>query len=1085
MKPQEPIPHNYSMAKLNMIFAISSLVLLFLTFAMVGYDYSRGWKKFQLGFLRLQQDRIQQELQAAKKEVSQAEFKKIDEQIRQHELEIAKQRVAYREAQRDLNEWEGRHYAADQDFRFAKAVLDAMRYDAEVAAQQHRSDAAARKKTYEDQAGKLDQLKLRLEDVTRGRDAARARLDVWVKRIADLEARKKALNASVELLNKQLMTVETTNPQFLALNAPLLDFVSPTLKIDQVVLSDLFLDLNFLRMPRVDRCMTCHRAIDRPGFESKKEAARLQADLESKLESFQIPVERGDETRARIEQLKRLQSASRGIPNPYRTHPKLDSFVGSASPHPLGDFGCTSCHRGLDRATDFARAGHAPMSRKQQKRWIRTLRWEQQPFLETPMHPRVFTEAGCMKCHSSQVKVEQGAAITRGTAMVELYGCYSCHKIDNWRFTNLRKSGPDLNGIAEKTTPQWVVRWLEEPHEFRSTTRMPSFFYQRNMVGPAVPPVEREENRKKQNVEINAIVSYLFANSTRRPWTAGGTGDPARGHKLVQSVGCLGCHLAQETFTGEDGQVRKARRDDFPLERNYGFNLTGTGTKSHPAWLFNWLKNPRNYYHEAPMPDLRLTDQEASDITAYLMTLQKPEFLSRPVEPVDKKTLDDLSRSYLVNTMTVRDADAKIQSMSLNDELVYLGQRSIEKYGCYSCHSIRGFDNLKPIGTELTTEGSKNLHLFDFGFAHEYETDDGKKEHILHTISSFIYNKTRSPRVFDDHREKPYQDKLKMPNFHLSQKEAEAITSVVLGQTKDRVSANRLAAQDSRRRVAEEGRKAISQRNCRACHVVDGYGRAIAETIENVDFLPPDLTPEGHRVQSDWLFNFLKDPTIMTLRPWLSVRMPTFHFSDEEANLLTQSFAAQGNITQFDTTRYANLDNRSVAIGRTVFQMLNCAQCHPAGGAPAKMADPASLAPNLDYSRVRLRHEWVPEWIRRPNEIIPGTRMPTNFPRDPKTGGFTSPLILAIDSPQFASARTALLPQFGSEEAMRAAMSDAVAVSNYLRDYIWSIGSTEFRLARPAPPLTPIPQQPSPRPLITAPLKLSGETVAPGAAPGR
>lgn len=1085
MKPQEPIPHSYSMAKLNKIFAISSLVLLFLTFAMVGYDYSRGWKKFQLGFLQLQQDRIEQELRAAKKDQSQAEFKKIDDEIRQQELEIAKQRVAYRDAQRSFNEWEGRHYAADQDFRFAKAVLDAMRYDAEVAAQQHRKDAASRKKTYEDQAARLDQLKLRLEEVTRGRDASRARLDVWTKSIADLEAKKKGLNASVELLNKQLLTVETTNPQFLALNAPLLDFVSPTLKIDQVVLSDLFLDLNFLRMPRVDRCTTCHRAIDRPGFESKKEAARLQAELEQKLDSYQIPAERGEETRARIEQLKRIQSASRGIPNPYRTHPKLDSFVGSASPHPLGDFGCTSCHRGLDRATDFARAGHAPMSRKQSKRWIKTLGWEQQPFLETPMHPRAYSEAGCMKCHSSQVKVEEGAAITRGTAMVELYGCYSCHKIDAWRFSNLRKSGPDLNGIAEKTTPQWVVRWLEEPHEFRSTTRMPSFFYQRNMVGPAVPPSEAVENRKKQNVEINAIVSFLFANSTRRPWTGGGNGDPARGAQLVNSVGCLGCHLSQETVSGEDGKIRKAKRDDFPLERNYGFNLAGTGTKNHPAWLFNWLKNPKNYYHDAPMPDLRLTDQEASDITAYLMTLQKPEFMARPVAPVDKKTLDDLARSYLVNTLSVRDADARIQSMSLNDELVYLGQRSIEKYGCYSCHSIKGFETLKPIGTELTIEGSKNLHLFDFGFAHDYEAHDGKKEHILHTISSWIYSKTRSPRVFDDHREKPYQDKLKMPNFYLSQQEAEAITSVVLGLTKDRVSTNRLAAQDARRRVAEEGRKAISQRNCRGCHIVDGYGQAIAQTIENRDFLPPNLTPEGARVQSDWLFNFLKDPTIMSLRPWLSVRMPTFHFTDEEANLLTQSFAAQGNVTQFDTSRYVNLDNRSVAIGRTVFQMLNCAQCHPAGGAPAKMTDAASQAPNLDYSRVRLRHEWVSDWIRRPNEIIPGTRMPTNFPRDPATGGFTSPMILAIDSPQFAAARAALLPQFGSEEAMRGSLGDPVAVSNYLRDYIWSIGSTEFRLARPTPSMVPLPAQPSPRPAVTAPLTLSGENAVRGAAPGR
>ena len=48
---------------------------------------------------------------------------------------------------------------------------------------------------------------------------------------------------------------------------------------------------------------------------------------------------------------------------------RLETFVGSASPHPLLEFGCTSCHRGQDRATEFGRAGHTPASKKMEKRW--------------------------------------------------------------------------------------------------------------------------------------------------------------------------------------------------------------------------------------------------------------------------------------------------------------------------------------------------------------------------------------------------------------------------------------------------------------------------------------------------------------------------------------------------------------------------------------------------------------------------------------------------------------------------------------------------------------------------------------------
>ncbi|HXI14138.1 MAG TPA: hypothetical protein VNM92_16055 [Thermoanaerobaculia bacterium] len=1059
MKPQEPIPHNYSMQTLNKIFAISSIALLMVTGAMVGYDYIRGWKKFQFEFLRMQRQRIEQEIKTASDAQTADRLRELDKQVKVSQREIAKNREQYRASQAEAERWEGKHYAADQDFRFAKATLDAARYETELAITQKARDAGARRRDYAERSAHVDQLQIRLQEVTRSRDAARARADVWVKKVKDLEDQRSETTAAIDRLNKQLTTV-SANSHFFILNAPMLDFINPTFKVDQVVLKDMFVDMNYMGVPRVDRCTTCHRAIDRQGFESKKEAARMQGELESKLDAFKIQPQQVEDTRARIEQLKKIQAGPRDILNPYRTHPKLDTFVGSASPHPMSDYGCTACHRGSDRATEFGRAGHTPMSRKQERRWSKGWDYDKRnwgykvnPFLDTPMYPRQNLQAGCVKCHAGQVSINQGEEITRGTRMVELYGCHACHKISNWRFSNLRKPGPDLTGIAEKTTPQWAIRWIAEPHEFRSTTRMPSFFYQRNMVDPhVVERREREGNIKKQDAEVHAITSYLFDKSTRRKWIGGMGGDAQRGASLVESVGCLGCHVTTESFTEEGGKVRKAKRDDFPLERNYGFNLTGTGTKSNPDWLFNWLKNPKGYYHDAPMPDLRLTDQEAADITAYLMTLQKRDFMQRPVRNVDRAALRELSKSYLINTLTDKDAEARLKSMSDNDQLVYLGQRTIEKYGCYSCHTIKGFDGLKPIGTELTIEGSKNLHLFDFGFAHDYKAHDGKKEHILHTVPSWIYTKTRSPRVWDDKREKNYHDKLKMPNFHLSVDEANSITSVVLGLTKEKVDSAKLAGSDSRSRIIEEGRKSISQHNCRACHVLDGYGRAIAQTISDPGMLPPDLTPQGERVQSEWLFNFLKDPTVMTMRPWLSVRMPTFHFSDQETNTLVTHFAAAGNVSQFDTTRNLVPDARSVAVGQQIFNMLRCIQCHPTGPAAATAsADAASLAPALNLARVRLRHDWIPDWVRRPNEIIPGTKMPTNFPRDPKDGHFISPLADAINSPAFAAQKSGLLPYFRDEAELTKTMSDAVALTNYLRDYIWTLGPSQMRTASPAP----------------------------------
>jgi mono/diheme cytochrome c family protein/cytochrome c551/c552 len=1116
MKPQEPIPHNYSMGKLNLIFAMSSIALLLATGAMVFYDYVRGWKWFQLEFNRLQQERIDQELNVRLDDETRQRLAELDREMREGQVEIARNRQAYVLAQKNLEEWEGKHYAADQDYRFARALLDAKRYEVEAAIVQRRRDRDSKQREFDELTERVERLNIRLQDVTRDRDAARERVGAFLERIRDIENRRKEIMAGVELLERQRRSVAMASTN-LILNAPMLDFINPTLKIDQVVLDDLFIDMNYMSVPRVDRCMTCHRAIDRPGFESKREAERLLNELRTSLDKNLVEPSRRGDAEVRVAQLQRIVDSDDEILNPFRTHPKLDVFVGSASPHPLLEYGCTACHRGQDRATEFGRAGHTPMSRRMEMRWEKTKfplipgpwdykhrNWgyEVNPFLDTPMYPRQHFEASCVKCHAGQVNVREGERINRAIQMVELYGCHSCHKIDTWRFTDLQKPGPSLEGIAEKTTPEWTFRWIANPARFRSTTRMPSFFYQRNMVGPTVPPGERARNIRYQDAEIHSIVTYLFSNSTRRQWTGERPGDAQRGRELVESIGCLGCHIAQDTVTDAGtGAVRVARRDDFPLERHFGFNLTGTGSKTNPAWLFNWVRNPKAYDQHAPMPSLRLSEQEAADITSYLMTLQKPAFMNDPIRPPDVQAVRELAKGYLVSTLTDVEAEARLRNMPAQDLLLFLGERTIEKYGCYSCHDIRGFEGLKPIGTELTTQGSKNIHLFDFGFAHDYEAWDGAKEHILHTVPSWIYNKVRSPRVYDDKRTKPYNDKLKMPNFHLSKEEAEMITSVVVGLTKEKVSANRLAAGDARMRQVEEARKVMAQHNCSGCHVVDRRGRAIGALIDDPNFLPPDLTPQGERAQSPWLFDFLKDPTVMKMRPWMQVRMPTFHFTDQQAAALVAGFAAEGNAPQFDTTRHIEPSPQSIAIGREVYNMLRCQQCHstaavdPANPPIPDVSDTQSLAPNLSFSKIRLRHDWVADWIRRPDEMIPGTRMPTNFPRDPETGGFQSPLAMAIDTPQFATHKAALLPYFRSEEALRSTMADAVALTNYMRDYIWSVGIDRMRSAGVSPPPV-VPQGPvtppaAPQPAV--PLQTRGlerealpvnSTPASGATPG-
>src|SRR4051794_13511731 len=222
MKPQEPIPHNYSMRRLNLIFALSSLVLLAVTGGIVMYDYVRGWKWFQYEFMRIQNERLRQELQVAEEAQSKTQVAELDRQVREQETQIARHRQEHVLAQKELDSWEGRHDADDQDYRFAKARLDASRYELEAAITQRRGNRRQKQREFDELNQHVNDLTLRLQDVTRKRDAAQARVDVWLHKIKEAEDKKKELNASIDLLGKQLAGVSATKENIL-LNLPMLD----------------------------------------------------------------------------------------------------------------------------------------------------------------------------------------------------------------------------------------------------------------------------------------------------------------------------------------------------------------------------------------------------------------------------------------------------------------------------------------------------------------------------------------------------------------------------------------------------------------------------------------------------------------------------------------------------------------------------------------------------------------------------------------------------------------------------------------------------------------------------------------------
>jgi len=194
------------------------------------------------------------------------------------------------------------------------------------------------------------------------------------------------------------------------------------------------------------------------------------------------------------------------------------------------------------------------------------------------------------------------------------------------------------------------------------------------------------------------------------------------------------------------------------------------------------------------------------------------------------------------------------------------------------------------------------------------------------------------------------------------------------------------------------GRTLVHRRNCVGCHVIEGAGGDFVKLVDDASLGPPLLTPEGARVQPDWLYAFLRGP--ITIRPWLNVRMPSFGLDDRSLNGLVRYFGAVSNtVGPFQTHAVA----AAVAEGpaaKQLFETLKCQQCHVLGAIP-KDQPTANLAPDLRMASDRLNPDWIAEWLRKPSDILPGTRMPAYWPDYPTSfypqlGGDAASQIRAI-----------------------------------------------------------------------------------------
>lgn len=474
----------------------------------------------------------------------------------------------------------------------------------------------------------------------------------------------------------------------------------------------------------------------------------------------------------------------------------------------------------------------------------------------------------------------------------------------------------------------------------------------------------------------------------------------SRGRALIRRSHCDGCH----------------RIGEFAQSGRPGPDLRGIGTWTTPAWLFRWIKNPRDYASNARMPRFELEDRYVDALVGYLMTFRsQTPFDTTGYPPGDATRGSNLLRlSFCISCHSIEDkggtgaidlgrvgnklgragllrmlsqthevdpatpmpqyrftraqvadlaaylggqlvdpsfntvdgdsALGKLGAFWVSDsERVEVGRRVFKELRCGNCHMFPGGEGWIRVAPILSRIGDKRISDIAWG-----------RTRFPRTLPDYIWHKVETPHVYTTgpHR-------LKMPGYDFAPDEARDVTIALLAQADLPVLPDafvvRSHADDSLSLGGEFG-TLVSRYRCLSCHSVNGVGHNVAY----------DLGVEGSRVRKEWLYRYLKVP--YTVRPILTLRMPVFNLTDEEARVLSDGLAESMTDARIDSAGNFAMGPGDIAAGRLLFEESGCLSCHQIGAKGGYVGPSFTSGASV---REKLRPGWIVRWLESPQALKP------------------------------------------------------------------------------------------------------------------
>jgi len=258
------------------------------------------------------------------------------------------------------------------------------------------------------------------------------------------------------------------------------------------------------------------------------------------------------------------------------------------------------------------------------------LAWPHPSQTEPVRHPQIAGFDGYY------LSVDPDEILVRGglLLMAEL-SCTACHAPPpGWRTWLAPRPAPRLEAVGSRFDEDTLWRMVRSPQHRKPGTLMPG------LLSSAPGDAEKAEAITRYLAGLRAAVPPMPA------------GNAARGRTLYHTVGCVACH--------------QPATDYLPAGVTSLAALEPLSTTSSPlaladVWelqaLGRFLHNPLSNRPAGRMPSLRLTEQEAADVAAYLH--------------IDRSTEKATERAAL----------------QITGQTAELGRQAFQDLRCANCHS--------------------------------------------------------------------------------------------------------------------------------------------------------------------------------------------------------------------------------------------------------------------------------------------------------------------------------------------------------------------------------------------------------------